>query len=371
LQGVSASDNFQVTLQGGEEMIVRSAKFPATLLLGAAAACSILFAQSGKPTSAPGALKIGLLLDSLREERWQTDVGAFQNRAQQLGARVLVESADGDDDRQFRQAQKLLGEGTNVLVLVAHDTEKAGRIVHAAKVRRVPVLCYDRLVLNSDVDFFVGYDNHAVGKLQAEALVRRAPKGTYVLIGGSPTDSNAKAMRAGQMEVLQPLIDRGDIKIVADFWARNWDPVEAYAHMGPALDATGGNIAAIVASNDGTAGGAVQALENYKLAGKVLVSGQDADLAAIVRIFDGTQTMTVYKPLAAEAKQAAEAAVSLASSRPIKRTASVDNGTKKVPAILLTPIAVSRENVMQTVIKDGFQNLETIKQSLPREKWPQ
>jgi D-xylose transport system substrate-binding protein len=141
--------------------------------------------------------------------------------------------------------------------------------------------------------------------------------------------------------------------------------------MSEAIESTKGDITAVVASNDGTAGGAIQALEEHKLAGKVLVSGQDADLAAIIRILDGTQTMTVYKPLGSQAKLAAEAAVALAKGEQIKTTTAIPVGNKTIPAILLNPVVVTKDNVKQTVIKDGFQNLETIQKSLPKEKWPQ
>jgi D-xylose transport system substrate-binding protein len=173
------------------------------------------------------------------------------------------------------------------------------------------------------------------------------------------------------MRVLKPFVDRGDIKIVSDTWSKDWDPSEAYAHMTEAIESTKGEVAAVVASNDGTAGGAIQALEDHKLAGKVLVSGQDADLAAIIRVLDGTQTMTVYKPLAPQAKLAAEAAVALAKGETVKTTASISIGSMSIPAILLNPVVVTKNNVKQTVIKDGFQNLETIQKSLPKEKWPQ
>jgi D-xylose transport system substrate-binding protein len=173
------------------------------------------------------------------------------------------------------------------------------------------------------------------------------------------------------MRILKPLVDRGDIKIVSDTWSKDWEPSEAYAHMTEAIESTKGEIAAVVASNDGTAGGAIQALEDHKLAGKVLVSGQDADLAAIIRILDGTQTMTVYKPLGSQAKLAAEAAVALAKGEAVKTTSAISISNKSIPAILLTPVVVTKNNVKLTVIKDGFQNLETIQKSLPKEKWPQ
>jgi D-xylose transport system substrate-binding protein len=310
-------------------------------------------------------------MDSLAPERWQTDLDIFQKRAKELGAEVLVETAEGDDELQFKQAQKLLDAGIKVLVLVPHNTDTAARIVNAAKARHVPVLSYDRLVHNCDVDFFVGFDGAAVGGMQATALIQRAPKGNYVLVGGSLTDNNATIVRDGQMTVLKPLIDKGDIKIVADFWATDWSPVEAYTNMAKVLASTKDRLTAVVASNDGMAGGIAQALEDRGLAGKVLVSGQDADLAAILRILSGTQTMTVYKPRVAEARRAAEVAVSLTKGEPIEKTGFLSNGTKNVPAIMLDPIAVTKENIKQTVIKDGFQSLESIQKNLPKDKWPQ
>ncbi len=323
----------------------------------------------GKQTSS-GTLKIGFLMDSLKVERWQTDLDRFQKRAAELGADVLAETAEGDDELQLQQAEKLLDSDVKALVLVAHDTDKAVRIVHAAKAKQVPLLCYERLVRNPDVSLFIGVNALAVGLLQADFLSQQAPKGNYVLIGGSPTDVNAKSLHDGQMRILKPFVDRGDIKIVSDTWSKDWDPSEAYAHMSEAIESSKGDITAVVASNDGTAGGAIQALEEHKLAGKVLVSGQDADLAAIIRILNGTQTMTVYKPLGSQAKLAAEAAVALAKGEAAKTTAAVSVGNKTIPAIPLNPVVVTKDNVKQTVIKDGFQNLETIQKSLPKEKWP-
>ena len=336
-----------------------------------AVSASLFYLANGQRASAQDPhLKIGYLMDSLKVERWQTDLDTFQKRAKELGADVLVETAEGDDDLQLQQSQKLMDSGAKVLVLVPHDTDKAARIVNAAKARHVPVLCYERLVPNSDVDFFVGTNAEVIGELQASTLTRLAPKGSYVLIGGSPADSNARVLRNGQMRVLKPLVDRGNIKIVSDGWAKDWDPAEAYALMSKAIDETKGDIAAVVASNDGTAGGAIQALEEHKLAGKVLVSGQDADLAAIIRVLDGTQTMTVYKPIGLQARSAAEAAVSLAAGTPIKNAVTISNAAKTVQAIFLSPVVITKDNVRQTVIKDGFQNLETIQKSLPKEKWP-
>jgi D-xylose transport system substrate-binding protein len=332
---------------------------------------STSYVQAQDPQAASGTLKIGFLMDSLKIERWQTDLDKFQKRAIELGAQVLVETAEGDDELQLQQAQKLLAAGVKALVLVPHDADKAVRIVNAAKAKKVPLLCYERVVRDPSVSFYVGVDASAVGFLQAYSLTQRAPKGNYVVIGGSSKDSNAITLHDTQMRVLKPLVDRGDIKIVSDTWSKDWDPLEAYAHMSAAIESTKGDIVAVVAANDGTAGGVIQALEEHKLAGKVLVSGQDADLAAIIRILEGTQTMTVYKPIGSQARVAAETAVAAAKGEAVKTTSAITLGDKSIPAIFLPPVVVTKGNVKETVIKDGFQNLETIQKSLPKEKWPQ
>jgi D-xylose transport system substrate-binding protein len=341
-----------------------------SLVMMLAFACCVRGREAdGKPaeTARP---KIGFLMDSLRVERWQADLDAFQKRANELGAEVLVETADGDDALQFEQAYKLLNAGIKALVIVAHDTNEAVRIVASARARNVPVLSYERLIRNSNIDFFVGTDAEAIGQLQAAALVKEAPKGNYMVIGGSPTEITAQLLHKGQMKVLQPLIDKGDIRLFADVWARDWMPIEAYTHTIEMIAAYHGDITAIVASDDGTAGGAIQALRDHGLAGKVFVSGQNADLAAIIRILDGTQTMTVYKPVVSLARQAAETAVGLAKGDAVRGSTSIANGNRDVPALFVSPVVVTQDNVMETVIKDGFQNLETIQKSLPEDKWP-
>ncbi len=255
-----------------------------------------------------------------------------------------------------------------MLVLLPHDTIKASRIVGAAKSANVKVISYDRLVLNSDVDLYVSFDRVEIGWMQAEYLVKHAPKGNYVLIAGSPNDEGAKALHDEQMKVLQPYVDRGDIKVVADGYTKDWLPTEAYLSMLKAIDSTQGNIAAVLASNDGLAGGAIQALREHNLAGKVPVSGQDADLAAVICIAQGTQSMTVYKPVTNEAVVAAEEAVRLAKGERTRANRSISNGKVDVPAILLKPIVVTRDNIKATVVKDGFQTLKRINQALPEDQ---
>jgi D-xylose transport system substrate-binding protein len=309
-------------------------------------------------------------MDSLQLERWQRDRDLFIQRAKELGAEVLVQSADGNDSVQVRQAENLLTQGVDVLVVVPHNGEIAASIVESAKRQSIPVLAYDRIIRNSDVDFYISFDNVKVGELEARYLFDRAPRGNYVLIGGSPTDNNARLLREGQMRVLKPAVDHGDVKIVADQWARDWLPSEALRHTENALTQAGNNVVAVVASNDATAGGAIQALQEQKLSGKVLVSGQDADLAACQRIVAGTQSMTVYKPIGPLAQRAAEIAVALAKHSPVDSNAKVANGSKDVPSFLLNPIVVDRSNMAATVIKDGFLKAEDVYRDLPRDRWP-
>lgn len=190
--------------------------------------------------------------------------------------------------------------------------------------------------------------------MQAESLVKKVPKGNYFLMGGSPVDNNARLFRAGQMKVLKPYIDNGSIKIVGDQWVDAWLPENALKIMENALTANKNNIDAVVASNDATAGGAIQALSAQGLAGKVAISGQDADLAAIKRIMNGTQTMTVYKPIKELATEAAKIAIELGNGQTPASNATLNNGLKDVPARLLTPIEVNKDNIDSTVVKDGF-----------------
>jgi D-xylose transport system substrate-binding protein len=183
---------------------------------------TLAIAQAQKPE-----IKIGSSIEDMKDERWQTELDEFQQRAHELGGAVVTRSANGDDDLQFRQINELLKEGIDVLVFLPHDTSKAGRIVEAAHAKHVPVISYDRLA-SAPVDLYIGFDLFSVGLEQAQSLVDRAPKGNYLLLGMLPLDANSRVVRAGQMKVLQPSIDRGDIRVLADLWVPEWSATEAY-----------------------------------------------------------------------------------------------------------------------------------------------
>lgn len=319
------------------------------MILSACAAL-ILFSQAGVAKE----IKIGMAIDDLRLERWQKDRDIFVAKAKTLGADVFVQSANGNEETQMAQIENMINRGVDVLVIIPYNGEVLSNVIAEAKREGIKVLAYDRMINNADIDFYISFDNEKVGELQAQSLVERVPQGNYFLMGGSPVDNNAKLFRAGQMKVLNPLIKDGKIKVVGDQWADGWLPENALKIMENALTANNNKIDAVVASNDATAGGAVQALSAQGLAGKVAISGQDADLAAIKRIEAGTQTMTVYKPITKLANDAAEIAVQFGKGETPKSNATLNNGKKEVPSYLLTPISVDKKNIESTVIADGF-----------------
>jgi len=299
-------------------------------------------------------VKIGMAIDDLRLERWQKDRDIFVNKAEALGAKVFVQSANGNEETQMSQIENMINRGVDVLVIIPYNGQVLSNVVAEAKREGIKVLAYDRMINNADIDFYISFDNEKVGELQAKTLVDKVPQGNYFLMGGSPVDNNAKLFRAGQMKVLKPFIDDGKIHIVGDQWVDGWLPENALKIMENALTANNNKIDAVVASNDATAGGAIQALSAQGLAGKVAISGQDADLAGVKRIMAGTQTMTVYKPITELANTAAQIAVELGNGQAPKSDAKLNNGLKDVPARLLNPIEVDKTNIESTVIKDGF-----------------
>ena len=241
----------------------------------------------------------------------------------------------------------------DAIVIVPFNSKVLTNTIKDARKAGIRVISYDRLILNADVDADISFDNERVGSLQAEGVVKAVPKGNFYLLGGSPTDNNAKLLREGQMKALKPYIDKGDIKILGDQWVKDWNPEEALKIMENVLTKNANKLDAIVASNDGTAGGAIQALAAQKLAGKVAISGQDADLAAVKRVIDGTQTMTVYKPLKLIASEAAHMTVQIVKGEAPKFTHRLDNGQKMVDSLLLTPTIIRKANV-DVLVKDNF-----------------
>ncbi len=317
--------------------------------------------NTGEASKKKGAeISIGLSLDTLKEARWQKDKDLFIEEAKKKGAEVLVQSANSDDTTQIKQIKSLITNGVKCLVIVPHDAAAMAEGVRLAKEAGIPIVSYDRLITDADIDYYISFDNIKVGEAQAQYLVDAiGGKGKIVRMYGAPTDNNAKMFKQGQDNILQPLIDNGDIEVVHEDWVTDWDPANAKKIMNAALTKSK-DFVGVLASNDGTAGGAIQALKEAGLDGKVVVTGQDADEVACQRIVNGTQSMTVYKPIKKLARKAAQLAVKLASGKPFSATGKINNGAKDVPTIYIPVKTVTKDNMDSTIIKDGFHSKEAV-----------
>jgi D-xylose transport system substrate-binding protein len=312
---------------------------------------------------------IGFALADLLTERWQTDKALFTERAEQLGASVITVSASQDSEVQQNQIDDLIIQGVDVLVIVAVDSEKASAMVEKAHEAGIKVIAYDRLIKNSDLDYYISFDNEKVGEYQAQKVVDVVSKGNFAYLGGSPTDNNAFLVKEGAFRILQPKIDSGEVKVVLNVFNDGWKSEEAYRQLKDYLSKNG-TVDAVIAANDGTAAGAIQALSEYGLAGSVPVSGQDASLGACQKIAEGTQTVTVYKPLKDIAYTAAEMAVAIVKDQNVVTNSKVNNGKIDVPSYLLDVMPVTKDNMMATVIKDGFRSYDEVYQNVPESERP-
>ena len=313
-----------------------------------------------------GSGSIALLLPESKTARYESqDRPNFEKKAKELCAdcEILYSNADQDAAKQQQQAEAAITKGAKVLVLDPVDAASAGAIVNRAKQSQIPVISYDRLITDADIDYYISFDNEQVGKLQGESLVKKltddGAKGDIIMINGAPTDNNAKLFKEGAHGV----IDGSDFKVAKEYDTPDWSPDKAQQEMEQAITAVGKDgFVGVYAANDGTGGGAIAAMKAAGIDPKTRpTTGQDAELAAIQRILAGEQYMTVYKAIKAEAEAAAELAVALAKGEtPSGADDTIDNGMKDVPSILLTPVAVTVDNIQDTIVKDGFWSVDEI-----------
>jgi D-xylose transport system substrate-binding protein len=301
-----------------------------------------IFIQSCKPREK--APVIGLLMDQYNVERWAQDTTFFIQNVNKLGGKVICLSANGSSDKQLEQAKQLIDRKVDVLVILPVDLQKAAEIVKLANQASISVISYDRLIQEANVNYYVSFDNVKVGQLQADYIKNRLQKGNVALIGGASIDKNSFLLQFGQMGILQPYIERGDIKVVYNKMVKSWSFDEGYNAAKECL--TKNKVDAIICGNDLLARGAIKALQEKGLAGKVLVAGQDADSQARENIIQGLQTMSVYKSIEDLASNAARMAMDLAKGNTIfYATYTVNNGTKLVPSLLIDPISVNKGNI--------------------------
>jgi D-xylose transport system substrate-binding protein len=321
--------------------------------LAAVTMAAVLFLPAAAQAAA---LKVGLSLPTQREERWVKDKKVMEAEAKTLGIDLRVQVTDNDASKQVAQCENLISQGIKVLILAPHDASSASVIIDKASKAGIKVISYDRLVTESPLDYYyLSFDNVKVGELQGEFITKKVAKGSYIVLAGSPTDNNAKLFREGAMKFIKPLADKGDIKIVMDQFVKDWQPSEAQKLCEQALTANGNKIDAVLAPNDGTAGGCIQALAAQGLAGKVPITGQDAELSGAIRIVQGVQSMTIFKDTRELGKQAVKMALDLANGKAIDTKGRVvNNGKRDVPSVLLTPYIVTKENLDERLIASGY-----------------
>lgn len=310
---------------------------------------------------------IGVSWSNFQEERWKTDEAAIKAAIAKAGGSYISADAQSSPGKQLTDVEGLIAKGAQALIILAQDADAIRPAVEKATQEGIPVVGYDRLIEVPSA-YYITFDNREVGRMQARAVYAVKPKGNYVFIKGSSTDPNADFLRAGQNDVLKDAIAKGDIKNVGEAYTDKWLPANAQRNMEQILTRNNNKVDAVVASNDGTAGGVVAALAAQGLAGTVPVSGQDGDKAALNRVALGTQTVSVWKDARELGRNAAEIAIALASGKKlseIPNSTIFADGPKKVKMTsrLLKPIPITKDN-LDVVIKAGWVTKDVVCQGV-------
>ncbi len=307
--------------------------------------------------------KIGLSLATLSEARWARERDIIVNESRRYGMKVIVQSCEKDEMLQNVQIENMISSGVKAIIIVAQNADTIVPAVKLAEKEDIPTIAYDRAIYCNEVDVYISFDSVKVGYVEAKALLDIVNKGNFLVLCGSPTDDNAYLIKEGQYKALMPYVKMGKIKIVGEYWCDGWNPEEALKHTENALTAMNNNIQAILAPNDGTAGGAIQALAAQGLAGRVPVSGEDAELAACRRIIKGTQTVTVFKDVRKLAKTAVVTVWELLHGMKPSRINSVYENKKRgirINSIILDVVPVTKSNMREVIVDSGFHRAEDI-----------
>lgn len=329
------------------------------------AAAATLFGVAAATMSFAADLTVGVSWSNFQEERWKTDEAAIKGALEAAGIAYVSADAQSSSSKQLSDVESLIAQGVDALIILAQDAAAIGPAVQAAADEGIPVVGYDRLIEDPRA-FYLTFDNVEVGRMQARAVFAAQPTGRYVMIKGSPTDPNADFLRGGQQEILQAAIDSGDITIVAEAYTDGWLPANAQRNMEQILTAADNGVDAVVASNDGTAGGVVAALTAQGMEG-IPVSGQDGDHAALNRVASGTQTVSVWKDARALGKAAGEIAAALAGGAMLGDVAGSGAWTSpagtEMTALFLAPVPVTADN-LSVVVDAGWITQEALCQGV-------
>ncbi|MBU1249441.1 MAG: D-xylose ABC transporter substrate-binding protein [Proteobacteria bacterium] len=316
-------------------------------------------------TAVAQALTVGVSWSNFQEERWKTDEAAIKGVLEKMGAKYIMADAASSPEKQIADIESLIARGANALIILAQDNEAIMPAIAKADAEGIPVLGYDRLIEAPGV-FYLTFDNKEVGRMQARAVFAVMPKGNYAFIKGNPADPNAEFLYEGQLEVLKAAMDKGDIKSVGVQGTEGWNPEVAQRNMEQILTANNNKVDAVVASNDGTAGGAVAALTAQGMEGTP-VSGQDGDHAALNRVARGTQTVSVWKDARELGKAAAKIAVQLAKGEKVEGSSKWSGGAKgiEMDSIFLAPVPITRDN-LNVVIDAGWVTKDVVCQGVTK-----
>jgi len=299
--------------------------------------------------------KIGILMANYNDERWTKDKDYLVDNLTKGGAEIMLEVADNDQDKQIAQAETMIKNGAQVLIVVSINQDKAARIVELAHEANVKVIAYDRLINGSKLDYYITTNSTQVGRLQASYITSLKPKGNYALICGSKYDDNSTKLFLGQMNVLIPFMENGDIHVVYSEFTEDWTQAQGAFHTRQILEHNKDSITAIIAGSDAIADGIISVLKEKGLQGKVMVTGQDSELDNLKEIMKGNQTCTILKPLKEMAKLTSELAISLALNKPLKMEFTNESNKKAiVKSILIDATMVNRNNMKSTVVASGY-----------------
>ena len=320
-----------------------------------------------------GGYTLGFILPSKQQQRWPIDEAAFIAEAERLGDSAITLYSNEDERLQATQVEQLLAQEVDAVVMIAVNAASAEELVRKVKAEGIPFIAYDRMILNQDVDAFVTRDNVIVGEQMAQMAVDLYPTGNYVIASGDEGNFVAHEKTAGIMNVLQPLVDSGDITIISQKFNRGWATEESLKQVEDALTATDNDIVAAVCNNDGLALGAIQALEEVGLAGKAYVCGEDVDLAAAQNIVEGKQNMSIFSDVRDWGTLAAKVAHQLAGGEGIDDLiqSTVNNQFKDVPVVFARTVPVTKDNMYEEVISIGWYSCEQVYENVPKEQWPQ
>ena len=298
-------------------------------------------------------IRIGFALPTQATDRWVRDEKFAQSYCKKLGINLISQFANEDASRQLSQCENLISQGVDVLIVAAQDSTSAAAIVESAHKAHIPVVAYERIILNSNPDVLVQFDNEKVGAQQAQYVLEHAPKGNYVILGGGGNDANSVVFHKGQMSAIQNAVNSGNIKIVMDQYVTNWDASVALRLMENALTSANNHIQGVIATNDDIAGAAIEAMAAQGLSG-IPISGQDATLGAVKRILKGTQSMTIYKDTSKLSKAAIDQAIKLAKGQPVDYDTKVNNGySEPIKTLSMQATVITAKNI-DVLIKTGY-----------------